>query len=430
MKRSLIKKRKSKSKTKRHVKRHSKKNKRRSKKFGLNSSCQRANINTFANYCGIYMKQLKTKFLSKGINFDIETLKNECPAMSADKFQISDDVYKKISKIGKNDNSFMVTNGIVAYRNPYGPVISPGSNSGEPIINLYKCVFLKDPSLDVFRFGTYMSTVNKSFLNFTTDTIKEKLGKLGKITKNKKVMCISLLSPNNGNICSQTMENGLKLAEEILPGHFDVGNKLVKYELLCKENDILSREIGAINENLTVISLPLSASKHSSKILNLFNYESHKNKLLARNNVTQLEKDIYPLLKTTSFLGFDNGEETFKSIVKFAYYFYYNLKNTHVLAFHCKSGCDRSGIFDAILHASFYNIVTKTEKNQIPGNEDYKKIKKYSQKFLLCSLFLIYYAKSFVGFKINNIPTAKYILDDPKLFEFYMGQSKQAGSSN
>lgn len=427
MKRSLVKKRKSKSKTKRHVKRHSKKNKRRSKKFGLNSSCQKANTNTFANYCGIYMKQLKTKFLSKGINFDIETLKNECPAMSTDKFQISDDVYKKI---GKNDKNFMVTNGIVTYMNPYGYVISPGSNSGEPIINLYKCIFLKDPSLDVFRFGTYMSTINKSFLNFSPDTIKEKLGKLGKITKNKKVICISLLSPNNGNICSQTMENGLKLAEEILPGHFDIGNKLVKYELLCKENDILSREIESINENLTVISLPLSASKHSSKILNLFNYEHHKNELLSREHVTQLEKDIYPLLKTTGFLGFDSGEETFKSIVKFAYYFYYKLKNQYALVFHCKSGKDRSGIFDAILQSSFYNIVIKTEKNQIPVNEDYKKIKEYSQKFLLCGLFIAYYATSFIGLKIGNLPVAKYILDDPNLFEFYIGQSKQAGSSN
>lgn len=94
MKRSLIKKRKS--------KRRSKKTKRRSKKFGANSYCQKANTNTFANYCGIYMKQLKTKFLSKGINFDIEALKNECPALSADKFQISDDVYKKIGKNDKN----------------------------------------------------------------------------------------------------------------------------------------------------------------------------------------------------------------------------------------------------------------------------------------------------------------------------------------
>jgi hypothetical protein len=119
-----------------------------------------------------------------------------------------------------------------------------------------------------------------------------------------------------------------------------------------------------------------------------------------------------------------DGKKTFESIVNFTKFFYKNLKDDYILMFHCKSGKDRTSVFDAIIQATL-QYITKGDET----GDEMEIIKKYSQKFLIFGFIISYYGTGNVGLKLNNIPAAKYILDNKSIFDFYKGHSDYFASS-
>jgi hypothetical protein len=304
----------------------------------------------------------------------------------------------------------------VKYLNPNGEYMSKGSYDKKPIVNLYRCHNLIDKNIEIYRFGTKISLEDRD-TDFISKGPKgvELIRDISKSSKN--VLCISLISPCNEKICHGTRKSIVESASSDARKGFT-------------EDTILGYELLVINPKVTFISFPLSNNNFKGMIP-LYNYENLKNDISETSN-DPLAKYIY------TRIDLQTPKSTFESIVNIAYYYYYKLIKSHTLMLHCKSGRDRSGIFDAVLQASIYHIQnTNFVQRQIecrsiiidkfkPCHYDYNLIRIYSQRFLFHGLSIAYYATSIRSLKLGSIQVAKYILGSGDLYKFYSGHSKDA----
>ena len=278
--------------------------------------------------------------------------------------------------------------------------------------------------INTYRFGTpviYFNNVNEIIKNIL---YFEK--------KKKKIICISLLSPCD-NIPCKTLGAIAKPLSKI--------SSLFKKGLnATKEQNIIDIEqkanINKFDNNIELYSIifPLSSQRYSgvgSKILivniNTYNYNKTKYKSFINNNKVN---KIYDFIDINNDLS---GEKSFKSIVKIAIYYFTYLKNEYILSYHCKSGKDRTSIYDAITQSTFYYLNTnKFHKKQMKLDENididetiFINIKQLSKQFLIYGLIIAYNSTSIVGLKLKNIPIAKYIFNDsPDLLSLFIGHSK------
>ena len=126
-----------------------------------------------------------------------------------------------------------------------------------------------------------------------------------------------------------------------------------------------------------------------------------------------------------------NGKTTFESIVKVSEHYYTALIQDYILCYHCKSGKDRTSIFDAVVQATFYYIKnTRKLADEKIKSSDYEAIRLLSQKFLMFGFIPAYYGTGFIGLKLGSNPDlATYILGKD-LYKFYLGHGLKAGSSS
>jgi hypothetical protein len=278
-----------------------------------------------------------------------------------------------------------------------------GTSSTNPLVNVYKCI---NNDVITFRFGTKISCdSHASFDKFTHE--RSGIALINAInTTGKKAICISLLSPCNGLICNDFFKTPItKIAS--------------RTKIAYMEPDVLNYEIQNSNENTMFISLPLSDSGKLKNLIKLYNYDKFRKDV----KKTSTAKDAFgnPIqTKIYDMINLDSNDSTFRSIVEITRYYVLDLSRDYVLMYHCKSGKDRTSIFDAIVQSTIYHM---KHNNQI----DYEAIRALSQRYLIFGLFIAYHGTGFVGLKLNSIPVARYILDD--LYDFYKGHADHANSS-
>jgi hypothetical protein len=298
----------------------------------------------------------------------------------------------------KNSNKYIQwpkKNPIIKY---YGihKCISEGTWSGNPIVNFYKVSQkLKKGRINTYRFGTNITVTTDTGYNHikNSEIIINKIRTHEK--NNKPIICISMLSPCN-------MLVGCKIQKL-------ASNVSIKARVTNQEHEILEHEM--MDNNIMFVSFPLSSSTKFK--IKLFDHDKFKKELV----VNEIQKYLY------SLIDISNEESTFQSIVKIANFYYQN-KDKFILAYHCKSGRDRTSLFDSVVQATFYQL-------DRTGLIDYDKIRKTAQSFLLFGLLVAYYGTGFIGLKLeSNKKFSEYLLDNDELFKFYFGHSKQALSAN
>lgn len=246
----------------------------------------------------------------------------------------------------------------------------------------------------------------------------------------KRVIVFSLLSPCNNKICKSFSDIAKKGSE--------VSNLLKKGLSATTENTIIQKELKASGKifgkkklKYNTILFPLSSKKYSgvgSQLImadvDVFHYDKEVYKKKIKDPKV---KKIYDLIQ----LDDPSGKLPFESIIRIACYFYHSLRKEYILAYHCKSGKDRTSTFDAIQQATYY-YVNQHPEIQSPGDltsTDFEEIRHLSQKFLMYGLIIAYYSTGVVGLKLKNIPVAKYIFhDNTELFDRFIGHSSIVSS--
>jgi hypothetical protein len=332
---------------------------------------------------------------------------NKIPLLSETKLrpEINDIGYKNAS-IEKYQlkSSFIKYNGL---DDNLFSFISKGNWSEIPIVNFYQVSQKlnkndkkgdKKDIINTYRFGTKITVSTDTGYNHIKDSSLIS-SMIRKFEKNKKqIVCLSLLTP-----CNMKIGCGIrKLASSF--------NK--KINVASIEPDIISHQLNDIHDDVKFISFPVGSSKKMG--IKLFDHEKFIKEI---GKIDELQKQFYDLMDLS------NTESTFKSIVKIAE-FYYNNRKKIILAYHCKSGRDRTGIFDSVVQATFYQL----NKN---GIIDYESIRNYSQFFLLFGLLIAYRGTGFIGLKLGtNKKLAEYIFkNNERMYDFFIGHSNLAGSS-
>ena len=408
------------------------------KKFGRKNPCSDTRTNEILNKCKDYMMNIK-KYMTKDvekINME-EIIKNKIPEFEC-RVPITNKLYEMYMKsTGKKEYEISFGN-VIKYINPDGKnFVSGGSESGEVLINMYKCINILDPEIDIVRFGPYVNkniTKSGNRKNFYQMNNEEVISTIKSIPKKyNKILCISLLSPTKSGTACTDIKKGVSK---------NLGNLGNKHEVMCKEGDIVESEMSGNNEDFVVISFPIS-SKNFLIDLELapktFKYSEYQSSL---RKSTKLEQDIYKLI------DIDEGQKTFESIAKIGHYYFKYLRHDTTLLYHCRSNKDRNSIFDSVIQATIYYLQKKIKEAEslagylppedqvlpkVLSPQDFDEIKKLSQKFLLCGLFIAFYGTGFIGIKLDTIPVAKHILGkNTPLYNFYKGMTggDNVGSSS
>ncbi len=361
--------------TKLNKKKHKRKNKKRkiSRSYGIvsyNEIKNTCNINqqTYNYCCDETIRSIKT-FLSRNsiLAFNIKNYKTRHNV---------DFTIKISNRFPNAGNNFRISNiDRIEYSVPFNrrggynsSYVYTGTSGNDKIVNLYKC---NNNGIVSYRFGTKITfDPTKGFNNITTQEFSNLIRSIPD-DKNKKIILISLLTPCTGLLC----------------GYKDILSYLIpKLQIFFTENEVLRKEMEI--ENMRVISVPLSTNKKFGLTI----YDSK----------------------------FTSEKQLFELIVGFTKDFYEKHRHDSVVLFHCKSGKDRTSVFDAIFQSTIFYI-TKT------GRVNFEEIRKLTQKFLVFGLILSYYGTGNIGLKLRNIPLAYYILDD--LLENYVGDSDNFESS-
>lgn len=307
------------------------------------------------------------------------------------KLPISGYVFERI----KNTDDYIKGKNII-YFGTY-KCISKGTWALEPLANVYKC---RNYGIYTYRFGTNISfidsanTFNK--LENGVEYIKKSLGL-------KKTLCVSLISMCNNKVACNLATN--------------VSGIHRKVKISLTEPEVLERLRMLQDSNFIVVSFPLSTPIKG--VVKLFDIEKYKTEHMHENDHLT---ELYSLIDTS------DPKSTFESIVKIVlYYLVVMKKEGYELCFHCKSGKDRTSVFDAVTQATIKWF--RTKKRTTLNDGGFEEIRLSSQKYLFYGLQIAYYGTSFVGLKLNSIPVAKYILDSHELYNFYSGHSKYAMSS-
>ena len=292
--------------------------------------------------------------------------------------------------------------------------VSEGLWSKYPIVNLYKCdVHFNNTNkhFNIYRCGTRIS-LNSEY-SFEKDLINNFNNLKTLINNNsniKKTICFSLLTPNN------YIENTRYIASK-----FD---KRVKISNI--ENDILQYELGNCSEDFIVISFPLSSNYKMG--VKLFDYDKLKKEAeeskIYSEDIKKILKEFYDLIDIS------NAKTTLISIIKVIDLFNREYYTDYNLAFHCKSGKDRTSIFDCIVQATLHNYNQDISSNKSIEDNIYF-IKQFSRRFLLFGYLIGYYGSGYFGLKLgSNKELSQYIFTDGDKFleeqyKFYLGDSGQ-----
>jgi hypothetical protein len=287
------------------------------------------------------------------------------------------------------------------------------------IVNFYEVISnYNGKKFETYRFGTplhYFHDVQDIITHF----------KQFQSTK-KKFISISLITPCNTPFCKTVHSTFKHIKHFAKPLHSAYDSTL--------ENKIIDIELKANNHKFFSITyytilFPLTQQ----------HYKGVGHRLISDTGIYKFKKSKYKQMikdkkvaKLYDFIHLDetsDGETGFKSIVQMTCYYYLHLRQKYALGYHCRSGKDRTSVFDAIVQSTFYYISSLKHFTKMDDiNESfYEMIGEYSKKFLMYGLIIAFYSTGIVGLKLKTVPIAKYIFrDDIHLFDRFVGDSKYA----
>lgn len=287
------------------------------------------------------------------------------------------------------------------------------------IVNFYQIT--TSFGTETYRFGTPVYT----FKNI--QSIVKNVHAFG--SRKKNLINISLLSPCNTKACQSLAVVAKPLSK--ISGLFQKGLSATK------EDAVIKTELTASNKkfgDLTYYALlfPLSSQTYtgvgSEYMTNIQTYQYNQEELKQTIKNDKVSK-MYDYIELNND---PSGEKAFKSIAKLAIYYYLELKDEYILSYHCKSGKDRTSVFDSIVQSSFYYMAT--QKHAVHSVDDinsaiFKQIKNYAKQFMLYGFLIAFYSTGVIGLKLKNITIAKYIFNDDKsLLEKFIGHSSMVSS--
>ncbi len=263
----------------------------------------------------------------------------------------------------------------------------------ESIYNFYKC----KSDFTSFRFGISIKNVfdKTNFTELVLNKMNSTFSWLN-LTRPKKFLVVSLLTPCNTTFCKT-----IKSRSKILPKRAYIS--FMESEIIDIENKKFN-ELGHL-----FINIPLSSNMKGTMF-------KEGVKSVRPETVTNFQ----------NLIDISTPEKTFKTLVNVTKLFYEKYKNNYIFCYHCKSGLDRTGIFDSVVKSTVLYITSSNDKEF--SEQTYETIRKNCIYFLMYSYMITFYSRGIPGIKINNIPVAKYILNDPKTYDFFLGNSKLSNS--
>ncbi len=287
------------------------------------------------------------------------------------------------------------------------------------VVNFYQVLSnYHQQQFETYRFGTplhYFQDVKdivKHFEEFQS--------------KKKKFISISLITPCNTPFC-KTIHTTFKPLQHIA--------KPIKSAFHATlEQPIIDIELKANHKKISkttyyTILFPMTQQYYKGvghRLLlspSIFQFEKNKYKKMVKDKKVAKLYDYIHLDKT------NDGETGFKSIVDMTCYYYLYLHKKYALGYHCRSGKDRTSVFDAIVQSTLYHISSLKTFSSMNDIDDafYYTIREYSKKFLIYGLLIAFGSTGIVGLKLKTVPIAYYLFqDDHELFLKYVGDSKYA----
>jgi len=288
-------------------------------------------------------------------------------------------------------------------------------SSPPSVVNMYRIQQIQPThKIETFRFGTPVNHFDS--INSIIREIKNT-----RPTMKKNLICISLLSPCNSAACKSLAMVAKPLA--VVHSLFEKGHSATK------ENRIVNMELQSNGKKFGGIRFfsvlfPMSSQEytgvgHQTMPIRLKTFLYEKEKILKDNKKNHHIRALYDCIENSSF---EDGQKGFESIVKIAKYYYRHLKDDYMLAYHCKSGKDRTSIFDCIMQATFLACSQKVPEN-------YEFIRQKCKWFLIFGFIIAYNSTAVIGLKLKNITIAQYIFhDEPRKLDAFIGHSSLVSS--
>jgi len=242
----------------------------------------------------------------------------------------------------------------------------------------------------------------------------------------KKLITISLITPCNTPFCTtihKTFGPIQHIAKPIKSAyHATLEQKIINIELKANHKKIN-------HVTYYTILFPMTQQHYTGighKLLltpSIFQFEKNKYKKIVKNKKVAKLYDFIHLDQT------NDGKMGFQSIVQMTTYYYLHLRTKYALGYHCRSGKDRTSVFDAIVQSTLYHISNLKNFKNMKDIDDafYYTVREYTKKFLIYGLFIAFGSTGIVGLKLKTVPIAYYIFqDDLELFNRFVGDSKYA----
>jgi len=269
------------------------------------------------------------------------------------------------------------------------------------ILSMYK---IENNGITTFRFGTPLDEFKYTYGSKAGIISKKKDPDYGtfnhiieKVGDNKSIISISLLHLLKFKIIGSQESKQKKIT--------DAENDFNKKQQNNDENARYYTVFFPIGKKTTIIG--------STKDLNEKQPIDDKNLKIVQcfNKIKQYTPPPYA-----------DAKKQFRAIVKIAKFYKDVGKDYFTLIYHCKSGKDRTSVFDAIVQATIYHFIDQSSitssikdyKHSIKGS-DYLQIKILSRKFLIYGLIITYKSTGIVGMKLSttygSIPVGNYLFE-------------------
>jgi hypothetical protein len=267
---------------------------------------------------------------------------------------------------------------------PFSKISKGTCYSNELFYNFYRT---KINSCVSYRFGINVETKDPDVFRKLTDIIYTK--------EQKDIICLSLIGFCETFLCKSFSK--------------------VKKDFY-NEDRIAGIENHSKIEHFEPFFLPI----RPTKMFHVKLFDSDINKKLNQQQ-DQNQAGLGQFTDIIRTIDINHPDSIFKGLVKFFTLYYLN-KGRYVLAFHCKSGKDRTGLVDALQKATCFYVMKFNKKNLDYDESEYEYIRNAVPYFLLASLLIVYYSIGIFGIKLGHLPLAKYIFKDKKdLLDVFRG---------
>lgn len=318
-------------------------------------------------------------------------------------------IYNKTSDLKKNPDIGLVNfykhdvlyEGKISYKSNTDNSINTDNPAADEVVEYIdneKKIHKNRQIYTTYRFGT--PSDKEDIISHIVNKLKNNYA----VNKKPKIV-ITLLGGCNTFVCNTySMFNKKINIEE------KIKNRLVNFQINRQIND---EDIINDSDMIQFIFIPLrNRVKYGFTIYDRDNFvEKDKSNI---KNSPEYYKYINSniIYNDDRYKDLSEEEEIFRKIVDISYYHFQN-KDNFDLFYHCRSGKDRTSIFDAINKSSIYYFIKnhkKLSKENYLNSKDYDKIRENTSRFIIIGLIIAAISFNEFGLNVDSIGIAKHVL--------------------